>query len=316
MTSPSDSFTLPRPVAFAFSGGTSLGAIQVGMLRALHERGVAPDLVVGSSVGAINAAFIAGGFRAERIDALASIWSGVRAADVFGAPGIGRLVSVLGGGGSLGAPASLRALLARHLPPRHSDLAIPAAVIATDLLSGDPVVLEDGDLRQGVLASTAIPGIFPPVELGGRMLGDGGIAAHVPVQQAADLGAASIVVLDAGYPCALAELPRGLIPSVVHLVGLVLRRQSLVALTTIGERATVLYVPSPCPLGVAPWDFTQSAVLVERGHALTARFLASLRVRGPGIYGHPHFHSGGGGGCGKDRPARGAPALEPAASPR
>ncbi|HSN13482.1 MAG TPA: patatin-like phospholipase family protein [Anaeromyxobacteraceae bacterium] len=284
--------TLPRPIAFAFSGGTSLGAIQVGMLQALQERGVAPDLLVGSSVGAINAAFMAGGFEAERIAALAAIWAEVRATDVFGPPGLARLLSILGGIGTLASPGSLRALLERHLPARHSDLAIPAAVIATDLLSGDPVILEDGALRRNVMASAAIPGLFPAVEVAGRTLADGGLAAQVPVLEAVALGAASVVVLDAGYPCALSALPHGPIARVVHAVNIMLRHQSLAALTRVGARATVLYLPSPCPLGVAPWDFTQAASLIERGHRTSARFLATLRAVAPGVHGHPHLHAG------------------------
>jgi NTE family protein len=285
--------SLPRPIAFAFSGGTSLGAIHVGMLRALHERGIVPDLLVGSSVGAVNAAFIAGGYRVERIAALASLWSRVRAADVFGPSGIQRYVRVLRGHGPLATAAGLRGLLERHLPARHAELKIPTAVVATDLLSGDPVVLEDGDLRQNVLASTAIPGVFPPVKIGGRVLADGGIAAHIPVLQAADLGAASVVVLDTGYPCTLSELPHGLIPNVVHLLNLVFRHQALAALSLLGARFPVVYLPSPCPLGVAPHDFTQATRLVDGGYESTARYLASLRIRGPGVYGHPHFHVSG-----------------------
>jgi NTE family protein len=285
---------LPRPVAFALSGGTSLGAIQVGMLRALHERGVVPDLLVGSSVGAINAAFAAGGYGEGRIDALASLWTQVRAADVFGRPGMQRYVGLLRGRGALVSSESLRTLLARHLPARHSDLEIRTAVIATDLLSGDPVVLDDGDLRENLLASAAIPGVFPPVKRAGRVLGDGGIAAHVPVLEAAELGAQSVVVLDTGYPCTLTQLPQGVVPNVVHLLNLMFRHQAVAALSLLGARCPVLYLPSPCPLGVAPHDFTRARTLIAGGYAATSRYLARIRVHGPGVYGHPHFHASGG----------------------
>jgi NTE family protein len=113
------------------------------------------------------------------------------------------------------------------------------------------------------------------------------------VLEAADLGAASVVVLDTGYPCSLAELPHGLIPNVVHLLNLVLRHQALAALSLLGARCPVLYLPSPCPLGVAPHDFTQAARLIEGGYESTAGYLATLRVHGPGVYGHPHFHVSG-----------------------
>jgi NTE family protein len=291
--SASTMLALPRPVVFVLSGGTSLGAIQVGMLRALHERGIVPDLLVGSSVGSINAAFIAGGYEQHRIDALTSLWAALRAVDVFNPGGIARYLRLLRGRSSLAAPDRLREMLERHLPARHAQLAIPTAVVATDLLSGDPVVLEDGELVKNLLASTALPGVFPPVEIGGRVLADGGIAAHVPVLQAADIGAASIVVLDTGYPCTLSELPHGLVPSVIHLVNLMLRHQSVASLSLLGGRLPVLYLPSPCPLGVAPYDFTQSARLVESGYSSAVRYLEHVRVVGPGIYGHPHFQHAG-----------------------
>lgn len=289
MTTPAQPLALPRPVAFAFSGGTSLGAIQVGMLRALLERGVTPDLLVGSSAGAINAAFMGGGFGANRIAALAAIWSRVRASDVFGTPGFGRILNVLERG-SLAAPAGLLSILRRNLAARHADLALPTAIVATDLLTGEPVILQEGDLRRNVLASAAIPGLFPPVEIAGRTLADGGLSAQVPVLQAIALGAASVVVLDTGYPCALTELPHGLVPNVVHVASLVLRHQAAAALRMVGTRATVLYLPSPCPLGVGPWDFTQWAALIEKGHRFAARFLAEVRHVGPGVHGHPHIH--------------------------
>jgi NTE family protein len=263
------------------------------MLRALHDRGVVPDLLVGSSAGALNAAFVGGGYRSDRIAALEQIWSRVSAADVFGPPGLSRLVRVLRGGGSLATPAYLRALLEQHLPARHAELAIPCAVVATDLLSGAPVVLEDGDLIENVLASTAIPGVFPPVTIRGRTLADGAIAAHVPVLQAGELGAASVVVLDTGYPCALSKLPLGFVGNIVHLLNLVLRHQAVAALSLLGGQCPVVYLPSPCPLGVAPHDFTQARKLIAGGYRETARFLSNLCVHGPGVYGHPHVHVGG-----------------------
>ena len=251
----------------------------------------------------------------DRIAELASIWSRVRSSDLFGPPGLKRLIAVLGDRGALAPPAGLLAILERHLPRRHSDLALPTAVIATELLSGDPVILEDGELRRNVLASAAIPGLFPPVEIGGRTLADGGLAAQVPVLQALELGASSVVVLDTGYPCALTELPRGLIPNVVHAASLVLRSQSTAALRAGGSRATVLYLPSPCPLGVAPWDFTRWAFLIEQGHRCSARFLAALHDVGPGVHGHPHLHEGGACEASERRARAPAPAGGPPPEP-
>lgn len=191
---------LPRPIGFVLSGGSSLGALQVGMLQALQEAGLAPDLLVGTSVGALNAAFVAGGFTAERLAALAEIWRAVRTDQVFAGVGVRTLWRALTGSGSLASPAGLARLVERHLPPDHADLVIPCAAVATDLASGQPVVLRQGDLRRAVMASAAIPGVFPPVRIGARTLVDGGVVAQVPLLAARDLGARTLVVLDAGFP--------------------------------------------------------------------------------------------------------------------
>jgi NTE family protein len=191
---------LPRPIAFVFSGGSSLGALHVGMLRAVQEAGLEPDLLVGTSVGAINAAFMGAGFGRARIDQLADIWRSIRTDQVFAGLGWWSTLRSLLGSGTLASPAGLGSILDRALPASYADLRIPTAVVAADLCTGRAAVLEDGDLRRNVLASTAIPGVFPPVTRGEQILVDGGVVAHVPLLPASDLGARTMVVFDAGFP--------------------------------------------------------------------------------------------------------------------
>lgn len=193
-------FELPRPIAFVFSGGSCLGALHVGMLRAVREAGIEPDLLVGTSVGAFNAAFVGAGFTPSRVAALEDIWRSLRTRDVFTGLGWRSAVWALTGSGTLASPAGLRAILDRHLPSAHADLAISTAAVAVDLATGNAVALRDGDLRRHVLASAAIPGIFPPVEIDGRIFVDGGVAAHVPLVPAKDFGARTMVVFDTGFP--------------------------------------------------------------------------------------------------------------------
>lgn len=193
-------FELPRPIAFVFSGGSGLGALHVGMLRAVREAGIEPDLLVGTSAGAINAAFIGAGFTPSRVDALGDLWRSVRTRDVFTGFGWRSAVRALTGSGTLASSAGLRAILERHFPSSHAALAIPTAVVAVDLATGNAISLRDGDLRRHLLASAAIPGVFPPVEVEGRIFVDGGVAAHVPIVPARDLGARTMVVFDTGFP--------------------------------------------------------------------------------------------------------------------
>lgn len=282
---------LPRPVALVLSGGASLGAVQVGQLRALADAHFVPDLIVGTSVGAINGLYVARhGLGPASVDALATVWRGLRGDEVFGKLGASAVFRLLRGASTLASSGGLEALVARELPRDASELVIPCHVVAVDYLSGRPVVLSGGDLRRNALASAAIPNVFPPVEVDGSALVDGGLAANVPIGPAARLGARSLVVLDAGYPCALPSPPRGLIPGLLHTLTLTLRNQVHVALPRIAETCVVAYLPAPCPLSVAPHDFTRTDELIGAGNALARQFLSGFAIAQTGVFGHPHFH--------------------------
>ena len=281
---------LPRPVAFVFSGGTSLGAVQVGMLMGVFEANIVPDLLVGTSVGAINAASVGQGFTKSRLQHLASIWSGLKTSDVFGRPGLKSALSLVSGRGALSSADNLLRLLETHLPNSHSDLVIQTAVVATEFLTGSPVMLSKGDLVLNVLASSAIPMIFPSVTVGGRQLVDGGVVAHVPLAQAEMLGAQTMVVFDAGYPCKLAKLPKGPKEKALHYITLMLHRQSFGLLSLLNQNLTVIYLPAPCPLDVPAYDFSQGSRLISAGFESAHSFLAELSFTGPGTYGNPHVH--------------------------
>lgn len=282
--------SLPRPLALVFSGGASLGALQVGQLRALVEAGIQPDLIVGTSVGAINGLFVARGLTSARVDALADVWLSLRRENVFGGLGVGSVLRLLSGGGTLAKPGGLEALIRRELPRDNSELAIPTHVIAVDYLSGGSVILSGGDLHRNALASAAIPNVFPPVRLGRQLLVDGGLAANVPLLPAVRLGARSLIVLDAGFPCALTEPPRGIIAGIVHAMTLTLRNQSYGVLPRLAHDHTIIYLPVPCPLATAPHDFSHARELIAAGYKLTGEFLSRYKAGAPGVYGHPHFH--------------------------
>ena len=281
---------LPRPVAFVLSGGTSLGAIQVGMLMGVFEAGIVPDLLVGTSVSAINAASVGQGFTKSRLQHLASIWSELKTSDIFGRPGLRSALGLLSGRGALSSSDNLFRLLKENLPQSHSDLVIQTAVVATEFYTGRPAILSDGDLALNVLASSAIPMIFPRVSVGGHQLVDGGVVAHVPLAQAEMLGAQTMVVFDAGYPCKLSTLPKGPIEKALHFITLMLHRQSFGLLSVLNQNLTVIYLPAPCPLDVPAYDFSQGSRLISAGYKSARSFLSRLSLTGPGIYGNPHLH--------------------------
>jgi predicted acylesterase/phospholipase RssA len=181
---------------FVLSGGGNLGALQVGMMYALVESGIRPGMIVGTSVGAINGAFFASRPDLPGITEIAHLWTSLRRKDVLGVD-LGTLVGGFRGRPRhLFDPSSIRRILESFLTFRHlEDAPIPLTVVATALGTGEAVVLNSGDAATALLASSAIPRLLPPVEIGGQLLVDGAVAADVPLHQAVALGARDLYVL-------------------------------------------------------------------------------------------------------------------------
>jgi NTE family protein len=183
--------------AVVFSGGGSLGAAQVGALQALFEAGINPDVVVGCSVGALNAAFVAVDPNAERVRELEQVWLGMTREAVFPDGRFTVARRLASRTDHLYSPEGLRALVADCVPLVDlSDTAIPCHVVTTDLLAGEPVWWTSGDPVEVLTASACLPGLFPPVELAGSQHVDGGVTCPVPAQRALGLGASRVWVLD------------------------------------------------------------------------------------------------------------------------
>ena len=169
-------------------GGGSRGAIEVGFAQALWESGVRFDGIVGSSVGALNDAFLAAG---GHPDELAEIWRSLRFRDVFRfnwrilLRGV-RETAVFAIG------RRLRRLVRELGAGRFEHLSFPFAVVATDLATGNAVVLDRGPVEPALMASIAIPGLLPPVRLDGRCLVDGSLSADLPVGEAVRRGATEV----------------------------------------------------------------------------------------------------------------------------
>jgi NTE family protein len=243
------------------------------MLRELLRHGVAPDLVVGSSAGAINGAYLAGAPTLEGVAQLEAIWRGLRRRQVF--PITWRtMMGLVARRSFLIDPGGLRGLLEAHLP--YSELErsqIPLHVVATDLLGGGPVRLSSGPVVDAVLASCAIPAAFPPVRIGERHLIDGAVASNTPIRVAVELGASRIIVLPSGYACALDSPPRGPIATMLHAITLLIAHQLVADLERCAEQAEIVTVPPLCPLAVSPYDFSRAAELIDKATAQTRRWL-------------------------------------------
>ncbi len=266
--------SLPRPLAYVLPGGGALAAYQVGVLDALTAAGLRPDRLIGVSAGAMNAALFAWSSDDEGVRRLTRIWAGVKRRDLLRVHP-GRLALALAG-----KRASFLdnrhgiAFLQKHLGARLIEHApIPLAIIATDLATGRPFILESGDVVFAIVASSAFPGVFPPIELDGHTLIDGGVVADVPLDVAVDLGMASVVVI-AVPPLAPAPVPQ-------HPVAVVLRSSTwgveAHARTVVArppDGLQVVEIPTQ-PSSVTTFAVGSAAATIEGARQFTETWLRS-----------------------------------------
>ncbi|MCL9762016.1 patatin-like phospholipase family protein [Frankia sp. AiPa1] len=185
-------------MAFVLGGGGVLGASEVGMLAALLDAGILPDLVVGTSVGAINGAAVAAEPSATTIGQLTDLWSSLSVSDVF-AGGPAKRVATVMRHGHLHSNAPLRALLHSHLPDTPiEDLPVRFQCVAASIERAAAHWFDRGPLTEAVLASCAVPALLPPVHIGDEHFIDGGIVDSNPVGRAVELGARTVYVLHVG----------------------------------------------------------------------------------------------------------------------
>ncbi len=262
-------------VAFVLSGGGSLGAVQVGMLQALTEHDIHPDLLVGTSAGAINAAYLAGlGTTRDSVEALGNIWRGLHRSRIFPLDPFRLAFAFAGRSASLCPNDGLARLVRSHLTyERLEDAATPVHLVATDVLSGQEVVLSSGDALSAVLASAAIPGVYPPVAREGRSLVDGGVSDNTAVSQAVALGADEVYVLPAGFACDLKRPPGSALGMAMHALTLLIEQRLIEDVARYSGSATINVLPPLCPLAVASIDFSHAAELIDRAAEASRRWI-------------------------------------------
>jgi NTE family protein len=260
-------------VAFVFQGGGSLSAPQVGMLRALTESGIAPRLVVGTSAGALNALAYATDPSPRGLDSLEDLWLRLRRRTVARLS-IGTFArAMIGRADGLFDPEPLAELLrgGTLVTPVFEDAVVRAAVVATDLISGEAVVIDRGDTTSALLATSAFPGIFPPVELGGTRLIDGGVAADIPVLQAEELGADECYVLPAAGADGVDAPLRGPLAMAYHALGQILDASA--RRDTLAASGSVHVLPAAVSAATNPLDFRDTRRLIDDGYRLTRSWL-------------------------------------------
>jgi len=284
----------PR-TAIVLAGGGSLGAIEVGMLKALTAYGVRADLVVGASVGAINGACFAGSPDEAGVRILERLWRGIRQEQVFRFSRLHGLLDLASRRNYLVSPEPLRNLLERCLPfQRLEDAAIPCHVVATDILRGTEVVLSSGPAVEALMASASIPPIFPPVRIGDRFLVDGGLANHTPVSTAVALGATRVIVLPTGFGCAVEKPPNGAVAMALHALNLLIARQLVLDIERFHDAVELVVLPPLCPVAIFPYDFAHTGELIDRAEVATRDWIGRGGLRKSRVPGslRLHHHAG------------------------
>jgi NTE family protein len=278
--------------AFVFAGGGSFGAIQVGMMHSLAAHGIAADMVVGSSVGAINGAYYASDPTLKGVQRLERIWRGLQRDDVF--PITWRtLLGFLWRRDFLIPHDGIRKLVDDHIPYRKLEEAkLPVHIVATDIISGDSVVMSEGSVAEAIIASTAIPGAFAPIRYKGRYLSDGAVSSNTPIKIAVRQGARRLIILPTGHACAAATPPVGAVANVLHALTLLIARQLVSELESLDPAIKYYVVPPLCPLVGSPYDFSRTADHIERAIESTNAWLALSGLEQSGIPEElrPHSH--------------------------
>jgi NTE family protein len=278
--------------AFVFAGGGSFGAIQVGMMHSLAAHGISADMVVGSSVGALNGAYYAGDPTLKGVLQLETIWRGLQRHDVF--PVTWRtLLGFLWRRDFLIAHDGIEKLVDDHLPYRNlQDAQLPVHIVATDIISGDSAVLSEGPAAQAIIASTAIPGAFAPVRYKDFYLADGAISSNTPIKVAVAKGARRLIILPTGYACSAHAPPTGAVATALHALTLLIARQLVSELEDLAPEVEYYVVPPLCPLVGSPYDFSRTSDHIERAIASTDAWLAQGGLQRSGIPEEmrPHTH--------------------------
>ena len=223
---------------------------------------------------------------------LETIWRGLQRQDVF--PITWRtLLGFVWRRDFLIPHDGIQKLIDDYLPYRNlQDAKLPVHIVATDIVSGDSVVLSEGSAAQAIIASTAIPGAFAPIRYMDFYLADGAISSNTPIRVAVAKGARRLIILPTGYACATQTPPAGAVANALHALTLLIARQLVSELEGLGPDIEYFVVPPLCPLVGSPYDFSRISDHIERAIQSTDAWLAQNGLQHGGIPEEmrPHSH--------------------------
>jgi len=256
--------------AFVLSGGGSLGAAQVGMLKALAELNVKPDVLIGASVGALNAAFIAMNRWPDCVKDLEELWISIKRQDVFPLDIPALVSAIIGKRNYLIDSSGLRKIIRDNLRAEtFEECQIPLRVVVTEVLSGKVAIFSSGPLFEPLLASASIPGVFAPVEINGIFYMDGGVSDNTPISDALNLGAKEVYVLPTSYGCEPEEVPNSAMGMFLHTSNLLVNQGFRRDLENNQSKAKLEILKAPCGIIQSSYDFSQTQALIQQSYEMT-----------------------------------------------
>ncbi len=254
--------------ALVLSGGGAMGALQAGILRVLVRRGFRPSRIIGTSVGALNGAFLAFYPDEAGVDRLAEIWRGLEKERYISFNPVRVAYRLASRQLCLFGNQFIQRLVAEHtVEDDFAATRVPLFVTATNLYTGRKHVFREGPVSQAVLASTAIPGVFGPVEIDGQAYLDGGVVANLDLETAVELGAKEILAIDLSHCFELPE-PASVVGVITRTVDIVMRERVQRDLAALAKRARITLVQPEIERGPSVGDLRHVSELLQQGERL------------------------------------------------
>lgn len=260
-------------IAVVLSGGGNRGVAQVGMLRALVDAGIRPDVVVGTSVGSLNGAAFARDPSNAGIDDLEAVWLGLSRERLFADGRLTRAWRLASRQSYLFGSEGLADVIDAFGVERFSELAVPLRVVACDLLTGAEAVFAAGPLKPALLGSCALPGVYAPVEHDGRLLVDGGVINNVPVSHALAGRVEQVYVCDASADLE-DQVPRSAIEVIMRSFAIARHGRARRDHERYESDPRVIFLPRVTDRR-RPFDFSGASELIDNGYTAARDFLAS-----------------------------------------
>jgi len=276
---------MKKKLAIVLGGGGARGAMQVGAMRALFEAGIKPDILVGTSIGSINATGLAlWGVNLEGVQALERLYQRMQDSKLMD-PRLFQFAwnAVSQKSNQRGSRSAREFMIAEGITPeiRFGQInSVRLATVAADLHTGEPIIYgwdPEQSVLEGVLASATIPPWFAPIEKGDQYIIDGGALSNLPIEPAIKLGATEIIALDLHDPDAYGKMNKTIDPLLTKLASAITERQLRLEMDLASARGVLVrYVSLRSTPAVPLWDFTTHCDLFQVGYDIMKNKMSNL----------------------------------------